>query len=175
MTHSTAEVERDLPADLDRLSERNQYIVKLHVSSRKTLAAIGDIVGVSGELCRRIVRQAGVPQEVTRQVLRENRHPRATFVCEHCGREKKMKPSLAKKRRFCSIECSHAHGRLTDEDLLETLRDLAGKLGRTPTTEDLSEFTPHSHHVYYARFGSFRKAQRRAGLKPNKIGGNRRA
>ena len=58
----------------------------------------------------------------------------------------------------------------TDEEILIALKNLAGKLGRTPRARevDLSEECP-STWVYYSRFGTLTNAIRLVGLKPNKI------
>lgn len=164
----------DMQLELDGLSERDRHIVALHVEHRKLITEVAETVGLSRQRTTQIIRRAGVPHEVTAQVRKE-RHKASlpTFVCENCGEEMKLPPSEAEDRRFCSPECHDAYRMLSDEDLLDTLRDLAAKLGRTPTIYDVNELTPHSHPIYYRRFGSFRKAQRRAGLKPNKLGGNR--
>lgn len=168
----------DLPADVDlgEHSERNRYMIELHVVHRKTLTDIGKIIGVSRERVRQIVRRAGIPEDLTEEIRRKQSMNRVTHVCEWCGREKELRACDAENRRFCSTDCYHdsLRDQLSDEALLDALRDLAGTLGRTPTKEDVCEHTPHSHTVYYDRFGSFRKAQRLAGLKPNKLGGSRR-
>jgi hypothetical protein len=59
----------------------------------------------------------------------------------------------------------------SDAELLQTLRDLAKQLGRTPTQKDLN-ISPAtgSHTTYVLRFGSLRNAQIAAGLTPNRRG-----
>jgi hypothetical protein len=57
--------------------------------------------------------------------------------------------------------------KLYDRDtLLGHLRDLAERLGRTPTREDLKTRDGPRGGTYYRRFGSFPRALREAGLEP---------
>jgi hypothetical protein len=52
------------------------------------------------------------------------------------------------------------------ETLLSHLQDLAKRLGRTPTREDLKTEDGPRGGTYYRRFGSFPRALREAGLEP---------
>lgn len=61
----------------------------------------------------------------------------------------------------------------TDDELLNHLRSLAKKLGRTPGHTDLCKDSPPGTSAYQKRFGSLCEAQRRAGLVPNKTGRRR--
>jgi hypothetical protein len=61
---------------------------------------------------------------------------------------------------------------LTNEELLSHLRKLATEIGRTPGIKDLNERPEYPWHMLYVkRFGSIRRAQELAGLRPNKVGG----
>lgn len=59
----------------------------------------------------------------------------------------------------------------SDEFLLGHLKELAKKLGRTPNASDIYKQGDTSSEVYTKRFGSLSKAQKAAGLIPNKRGG----
>lgn len=55
----------------------------------------------------------------------------------------------------------------TDDELIQDLQNLADELNKTPTAQDLSEYSSHSHSVYQNRFGSWNKALDEAGLEVN--------
>ena len=85
------------------------------------------------------------------------------FTCT-CGKEFYSKHRVAK---FCSRSCSNRHNqkgviRIPDDELLARLLTLAGELGRTPTTREVSN-EPYLRR----RFGSYNKAVIAAGLTPN--------
>lgn len=52
-------------------------------------------------------------------------------------------------------------------ELLESLRELADDLGRTPTQREVNEHGQYGSSTYYRHFGSYRDACREAGLSPN--------
>jgi len=52
----------------------------------------------------------------------------------------------------------------SEQELLDTLRDLADGEENPPTAEELCEKTPHSHRTYQERFGSWNNALQSAGL-----------
>jgi transcriptional regulator NrdR family protein len=58
----------------------------------------------------------------------------------------------------------------SDEYLLEYLRELSEKLGRTPSASDINEAGNVSSRPYWIHFGTLNKAQEAAGLVPNKMG-----
>lgn len=70
---------------------------------------------------------------------------------------------------FKSVKGTRASYMITDEYLLKRLRQLAKKIGRTPSRNDLRIYNMNAG-IYYYRFGSFPKAQKLAGLVPNKRG-----
>ena len=63
---------------------------------------------------------------------------------------------------------SHRAPLYTDEQLLQTLRDLAAELGRSPTINDLQRRRDLPlRNTYIKRFKSWKAALEAAGLKPN--------
>lgn len=146
-------------------------LVKMHLSGM-TLSAVGETVGLSRERVRQRVRQAGVTSEQTREIQRQSYHkawiPR---TCETCGKEWRTRSSI--HPRFCSRRCVEVDQRLKPDDLLDWLRTLARRLGRTPSQNDLNAADGPSHTTYYSHFGSLRAAQEQAGLKPNACFGER--
>lgn len=159
------------------ISERDRYIVELHVEHRQTLTEIARSHDRSRERIRQIVRAAGVSPEVTREVQRAKARTvdRVTHACEGCGRERNMTAGQATNTHYCSADCYKLHARqYTDDDLLEHLRLLGADLERTPSQFDIQRAAPPSHATYYKRFGSLRRAQKLAGLTPNRVGGARK-
>jgi predicted metal-dependent hydrolase len=62
----------------------------------------------------------------------------------------------------------------SNEFLLDNLKQLAEKLGRTPNATDIKEQGNVCAEVYTKRFGSLGKAQKAAGLVPNKRGATKK-
>jgi hypothetical protein len=60
--------------------------------------------------------------------------------------------------------------RYPDELLLSQLIELSKQLGKTPTARDVIKAGKISYNEYFKNFGSFSKAQKAAGLIPNKQG-----
>lgn len=56
--------------------------------------------------------------------------------------------------------------RISTEDLLEELQELAEDLGHPPTTAEIDELASYSTSTYYDRFENFESAYRKAGLSP---------
>jgi len=54
--------------------------------------------------------------------------------------------------------------RLSDEELLDDLRDLADELGHPPTTREIQHHGDHSSTTYTSRFGGIEEARSRANL-----------
>lgn len=111
------------------------------------------------------------------------------FICYHCGSRETCKAGFGKhrKQRFYCRACRRwflekpeirtgKNKRRTKADLpskqylIAELKELAGELGRTPTTHDWPPLREHDRvyplYVYYAVFGSFLAALKRAKLKP---------
>jgi hypothetical protein len=61
----------------------------------------------------------------------------------------------------------------SDEYLLNSLKELSKQLGKTPSGKDIAKAGKVSAAIYYIRFGSLGKAQRAAGLIPNKFSSKR--
>jgi hypothetical protein len=59
--------------------------------------------------------------------------------------------------------------RLTDEQAIQALRNLALAIGRTPRQSDLNRHGLMTAKSYHNRFGSYTEVCRRAGLVPNKF------
>ncbi len=57
----------------------------------------------------------------------------------------------------------------SDEELLEHLRKLAKKLGRTPYKKEIKEAGSPCAYTYYLRFGTLSRAEELAGLVPFKV------
>jgi len=111
------------------------------------------------------------------------------FICYHCGSRKTSKAGFGKhrKQRFYFRVCRRwflenpeirtARKRKRKKDdlppkpyLITELKEVARELGRTPTTYDWPGLREQERvyplYVYYAVFGSFLSALRRAKLKP---------
>lgn len=58
--------------------------------------------------------------------------------------------------------------RPTREELLEELKRLAEKIGRSPRVQDVDKKSEYSSSAYYAEFGSWNNGLRGAGLTPNR-------
>ncbi len=157
-------------------TERNMEVVRLHVEERLTLQSIGDLLGISRERCRQIVRRAGVTLDVTARVRAERwaeqyRDGYVEVVCEQCGETAPPRaPSRIGKGRFCSSKCGAKNRGLADEWMLCEMRRLALSLGHTPRGLELVSPLPH-WTTYYNHFGSLVRAQEMAGLTPNGVGG----
>ena len=153
-------------------TERNMEVVRLHVEERLTLQSIGDLLGISRERCRQIVRRAAVTLDVTAAIRAERyRDGYVEVVCEQCGETVPPRaPSRIGKGRFCSSKCGAKNRGLADEWMLCEMRRLALRLGRTPRELELVSPLPH-WTTYYNHFGSLVRAQEMAGLTPNGVGG----
>lgn len=69
--------------------------------------------------------------------------------------------------RLVGMKPSKLH-RVTKDVLLNSLRELAGKLQRTPNKADMDSFGDFSGQTYFLHFGSWAEACREAGLAPNR-------
>jgi ferredoxin len=96
-----------------------------------------------------------------------DRTERVEFTCEWCGETEEKIPSEAKSREYCSSTCANkAVSGVTDEQLLETLRELAEDLGRAPTGREFNQHTEYWHCSLGHRFGSYSQAIREIGYEP---------
>ena len=57
--------------------------------------------------------------------------------------------------------------RISDEELIESVKELAAELGRSPTTKEFNELTSHSATTCKERFGSWSATLETAGLDPD--------
>ncbi len=62
---------------------------------------------------------------------------------------------------------------ITKQDLIDQLRKVYNIVGHTPSCNELKNYQSYSIGSYFREFGSLKKAQRAAGLKPNKVGNYR--
>lgn len=96
-----------------------------------------------------------------------DRTERVEFECEWCGSTEKKIPSEAERRDYCSSTCANqAVGGITDEELIQSLKSLAKKLGRAPSSQEFDEKTKYWHGVIANRFGSYSQAIRDIGYEP---------
>ncbi len=58
---------------------------------------------------------------------------------------------------------------ITDEELLDELRNIKNKIGTTPTSDDMRKNNRPDVKIYSRRFGSWNKALRKAGLNVNRV------
>ena len=151
----------------------------MRIEDGMTLQEIGDKYGVTRERVRQVLEREGVVE--TPQGLAAR--------CVFCAYSSdKTILEIAEDSGFPVATVSHVLGReglpyrhrtggpgrlYTDEELLNSLRELGKKLGHTPTCQDVISARPPSHTLYYKRFGSLRNAQRLAGFEPNRVGGRR--
>jgi hypothetical protein len=54
-------------------------------------------------------------------------------------------------------------------DLINELQNLANRLGRTPTQQDMAEKSQYSHGAYRSKFGSWTEALEEANLDPHRV------
>lgn len=154
---------------------RNNEIVKRHLEGL-SFGQVAQEFNISRERVRQLVRRAGVSPEQSRKILREVRsRNKVTLRCGNpeCGKAFQVDPSDVRNRnrRFCSRRCAASDSRkYSDEYLLQRLRDLADKLGWTPRATDINEDGFPRSQMYFDRFGTLSRAQRLAGLTPNRRG-----
>ena len=99
---------------------------------------------------------------------------RIEVTCPECGTTRRRRPS-SRHRQYCSQACARAavadSQRIDSRALLDDLRRLAEKFGRTPTSPEIIEHGRYSHVTYYRHFGSLPNAHRLAGLEVYETGG----
>lgn len=140
--------------DLGAKPVRNQRIVDLHLDGA-TLSEIAGEVGLSRERVRVIIRRAGITPERSARI-RAERLARERAERERAERDAEPEGPPASLQRY------------TDDDLLEHLREVAGRLGHTPRQMDLERVPGPHWQTYYNRFGTLEAAAKLAGLTPNK-------
>lgn len=173
------------PSEKTFLDSRQMAMVSLFKDGA-TMDQIGKVYGVTRERVRQVIRVSGFKENPRRvDPLRIIKSARKAFtlwqVCSETGYSAEIVTECLthlghlvalnrlwewrKKRRI------HAGRKYSDFELLRRLRALAAELGHTPGIVDINsapEFPRHT--VYTMRFGSIAKAQRLAGLIPNRTG-----
>ena len=76
--------------------------------------------------------------------------------------------SLAVARKKAGIKEEPTWKRISDQELLNEIKELLSKLQRVPTTFDMSKYGKYSIWCYIDRFGSWAKALNKAGIEPLK-------
>lgn len=150
----------------------DEELVRLHLGERLTLTAIARQVGLSKERVRQRMRRAGISPQKTHEIAKQSRAV-GVIRCRRCSAEIVVTPSEAKRRKFCSRACA-SRSRVptySHDDLLDHLRAVADRIGRTPTAKVLNAVGPPHAHIFFDRFGSLTRAQELAGLEPNRRGG----
>lgn len=154
---------------------REAELIMLYRSGA-TLQEIGDAIGVSRERVRQIMARAG---EETRRNSISYVDP--LKVLQAVEGSKSLK-EIAKKAG-CGL---HGAGKVlrsmgvpipkisrrkySDKQLTDHMKKVARMLGRTPNMHDLNT-CGITHTTYVNRYGSVRRAQEAAGLRPNAVGG----
>jgi hypothetical protein len=123
-----------------------------------------------------IGREFGITKERVRQIAGPSQRPiipTEERTCPKCGATHRRK--VTSPTGHCSFACGRGYGgtrAIARSVLINRLRGLANRLGRTPSIYDINADpeTPF-HMTYVRRFGSIRAAQLAAGLEPNGVGG----
>jgi len=77
--------------------------------------------------------------------------------------------ALGATKRMTQLDSSsNQSGGISDEVLLERLKEFAAELGRTPTSTEMDEDGPHTTRTYQNHFGSWNEALDEAGLTRNR-------
>jgi hypothetical protein len=84
----------------------------------------------------------------------------------NAGRRKVKRKDFDFKNQKSSLQSS------PNKELIQYFKDLASKLGRTPTTKDLKKAKGYNHVIYRNCFGSLTQTAILAGLTPNPRGRN---
>jgi hypothetical protein len=95
----------------------------------------------------------------------------AAETITECLRHLGHLPALTRLWEWRKSKKIHGGRKYSDFELLRRLRTLAAELEHTPGMRDVNEAEDFpTHTVYVLRFGSMTKAQRLAGLIPNRTG-----
>lgn len=171
-----------------RIKERNEAIVK-EAETGRPLKTIANLFQVTPECVRLIIKKAGVNYKSKKKELRlKERYglflqkarelncipPVAVSQALKIQHADRLLFSERLKKMGFKIPKAAGYRRFTKEELLNDLKRVADKLGKTPTNLELYAHGNYAHVTYYHYFGSMRKAQKEAGLLPNKRGGDRR-
>ena len=146
--------------------ERNRHMAELYERGL-TLEEIGRLYGVTRERVRQITTALGVDRKLVRQKRADTRRLARMSPCPSCG--ELFDPGQNRTQSCGEPEC-HPNRKYTNAELLTILRHHATRLGRTPGMADLNgKVAPWFYH-YFRWFGSLRRAQELAGLKPTAVG-----
>ncbi len=162
------------------LRDHIDEVRRLRVEDGLTLQEIGDKYGVTREYVRQVLEREGVverPQTRIRRCVICAYSPDKTVreIADEVGEDCSTVHQALRSHGLPYQHRTGGPGRLyTDEELLNSLRELGKKLDRTPTSKDVISASPPSHTLYYKHFGSLRNAQRLAGFKPNRRGHRRK-
>ena len=103
------------------------------------------------ESCRKESRRRGVVKAM------ESTHGpdrgRATFVCQHCGREIEARASVARRRKFCSYECRSRSGvnlKFEDTAIEKAVQEALDELGLGYETQHSPPGAPGPYDLYVA-------------------------
>ncbi len=151
-----------------------------------TMDQIGHVYGVTRERVRQVIRVAGFKENPRRvDPLRIINSARKAFslwqVCSESGYSAETVteclthlghlPALNRLWEWRKKRRIHGGRKYSDFELLRRLRALAAELGHTPGINHINAAEAFPRHtVYVMRFGSLSKAQRLAGLIPNRTG-----
>ena len=168
---------RDLTSDSTMPSI--QHIIREFGSLNNAIASAGlslnkFVVDLSDEEMLKKLRDKGMVlgrAPTMAEVENDSNLPNCSSYEKRFGSYNKavIRAGLKPNDRHFSINCrNRIRERLSDEDLLLLLVNLAKRLGRTPTTVDvINDPDIPSYSVYLRRFNSYNEALIRAGLKPN--------
>ncbi len=94
--------------------------------------------------------------------------PYGTCVCLHYYEFRKL--ALRDGYEYKKLKRAKPDDSAKKDALILHLKKLAEQLGRTPTKMEIDAAEQFTSNQYYSYFGSLRKAQQLAGLKPNPVG-----
>ena len=158
------------------LRDRIDDIRRMRVEEGVDLQVIADRYGVSRERVRQVLAREGMgdrPQgRAARCVLCAYSSDKTILeIAEEAGVAISTARAALKRNGLTYQHRMRGPGRrYTDKELLDLLRQLGEKLGRTPTARDMIAVCPPSQMVYHKQFGSLSNAQRLAGFEPNRPG-----
>jgi len=171
-----------------RIEKRNEEIIAQLISG-KTISELSGIYKLNNERIKLIGKKAGLDykklrhkEEFSRVMAKAkeiNRQPSAQMFYElgiiSSPIIKYYRQEL-EKQGFKKIRVDKGIKRFafSNEELLQDLKAVADKLGKTPSIKDIIRHCKYSHATYKRYFGSIINAQQAAGLISNKSGGHLR-
>ena len=94
-------------------------------------------------------------------IVNNKKYPRehgVTKICAFCS-----KPFKSRKK-FCSLECKNKAATIPKNKLINKISEFFQKEGRVPFKNEVGNY-----HAFRSRFGTWNKAEKMAGLKPNPV------